>query len=366
MVIKCPCILLFWTLLFTFANTYFFPHKDLQAVCDFKGYVHTSFDSKCAANATITLLFPTEFWKLLGHQTAIFEVWTTQHQQWNISCLQTSLKKCETEVQVRHPVTNGLLEIMVLLSPGGFPCSVLELHSYERCFPTEPLTTSPAVLTGDGGSYPNEQLEYGLSIVGIVVCCAILVWIVRTRLRHRRNAKEVMSDLRVVLLELSEEDSMNSGNESYPLSKASSLTMEMFKAQLDNFCQLTVVNSDNAENLYRNVSDVQNLLRSNDAFIIVPDTRMAPIEEELSAPDGQVAIRMLYLLSDRGNNCAFVRFSNNNSVHLILREKYIHLSSVPVFTFSDLPKKYCQTRDTVTKLLQHLNKHSRDTNTIMI
>lgn len=69
--------------------------------------------------------------------------------------------------------------------------------------------------------------------------------------------------MRVVLLELSEEDSMNSGNESYPLSKASSLTMEMFKAQLDNFCQLTVVNSDNAENLYRNVSDVQNLLRSN-------------------------------------------------------------------------------------------------------
>lgn len=67
--------------------------------------------------------------------------------------------------------------------------------SYERCFPTEPLTTSPAVLTGDGGSYPNEQLEYGLSIVGIVVCCAVLVWIVRTRLRHRRNAKEVMSGI---------------------------------------------------------------------------------------------------------------------------------------------------------------------------
>lgn len=172
--------------------------------------------------------------------------------------------------------------------------------------------------------------------------------------------------MRVVLLELSDEDSMNSGNESYPLSNTSSLTMEMFKAQLDNLCRLTVVNSVNAEDLYRNVCDVQNLLRSNDAFIIVSDARMAPDEEELSTPDGQVAIRMLYLLSDRGNNCAFVRFRNNNSVHLILREKYIHLSSVPVFTFSDSPKKYCQAKDTVTKLLQHLRKHSSNANTIMI
>lgn len=172
--------------------------------------------------------------------------------------------------------------------------------------------------------------------------------------------------MRVVLLELSEEDSLNSGNESYPLSNTSSLTMEMFKSQLENLCRLTVVSSDNAEVLYRNLCDVQNLLRSSDAFIIVPDTRMAPTEEELSAPDGQVAIRMLYLLSDRGNNCAFVRFSNNNSVHLILREKYIHLSSVPVFTFSDSPKKYCQAKDTVTKLLQFLRKHCRNTNTIVI
>lgn len=267
---------------------------------------------------------------------------------------------------MRHPVANGLLEFSVLLSLGSLPCSVLELHSNEGCFPKQPLTTFPAVLVDDGGSYPNEQLQYVIFTVGTVICCTVLVWIVRTRLRHRRNAQEGLSDLRVVLLELSEEDSLNSGNESYPLSNTSSLTMEMFKSQLENLCRLTVVSSDNAEALYRNLCDVQNLLRSSDAFIIVPDTRMAPAEEELSAPDGQVAIRMLYLLSDRGNNCAFVRFSNNNSVHLILREKYIHLSSVPVFTFSDSPKKYCQAKDTVTKLLQFLRKHCRNTNTIVI
>nr|XP_022302392.1 uncharacterized protein LOC111110262 isoform X2 [Crassostrea virginica] len=332
-----------FSLLFHFTVSNFMEiQKSRQTVCHYSALVNVSFDANCTGNLTVNILLPPGFWeamKRLHYKRATFDVQgTPSHQNWMISCFQ---------------------ELRIIFQE-EFRCSY-EQPPAKRCFPA-PNTTTSRGITVTKKIFPGHTSSLVFFLISIIAFGALILGLIVACWRHRRTFQEhIKSGLKVAVLELSE-DPLHSATESQTLCNHESSLRENFNTQLKDHCLPTIICLRTPVDCHRIMSEVAHLIQSHDAFVIVPSIRMLPMQEDIADPDVQVAIGMLRLLYTRTPCCVFVRFSNDNTDHQGVRNRYRHFLQTPVYTFNSTTKSNSIPTRKITKMLKYLEKKSYQNN----
>ncbi|XP_062585725.1 uncharacterized protein LOC134247367 [Saccostrea cucullata] len=202
---------------------------------------------------------------------------------------------------------------------------------------------------------PPRKFNKNLNIIIIfsVIIFAVGIGILLIFIKRKQSRPPSTSIMDIALIGLSE-NSLNIATEPFL-----NTDLEILQQQLGNRFNLTIVDSQNAENNYRNDSDVDYLIDSNQAFIIVPSDRMV---KEVVYPDEQVVVKILNFLQSRRDRCVFACLTNDKQTLQRIQDKYTHFCRIKVFMLYNPQNVNAFSNEKLNKLVRYLKEKMTHSN----